>query len=558
MDDVHFSVLFVLGLSLSCGLVGAWVFQRLRVPQVVGYIVIGLIVGQSGLNLIDPSTVARMEPFTLFALGIIGFLVGGELRAEQFRKYGRQFMAILFGEGLGAFVLVGLGAGAVLYVVFGRADLAVAGGVVFGAIASATDPASTVDVLWEYRARGVLTTSLTAIVALDDALAMTLYGLGTGLAEVLTGHSGSIGRQLLAVGGSLGGAVVLGAAVAMILWVLLRRIHQPDRALAFAVGLILLLISIAAAWELDVILASMTLGCVLVNTSPRRSEDLFKVMRSFSIPIYVLFFVLAGARLGLGRMPGWLWGIVALYVVGRGAGKIAGAAVAARFSGCEPVVRRWLGVGLFSQGGVAIGLSIVASHHLGGVEAAPGVALADVVVAGVAATTLVLQLSGPALVKVAIKAAGEAGRNVTVEDVIDEWTVADGMGPECVVIPEQEPLSRAIRTFVDREQGVYPVVDHDGRMVGVLTFDVLQNVLLDQHAWTWLLASDVAAPVQDRVFPDQPLREAMELMRQVHADHVPVVSREDPDRPVGILSRGELRRRLGKELIQREHPGDVG
>ncbi|MBN1125014.1 MAG: cation:proton antiporter [Sedimentisphaerales bacterium] len=557
METVEFDVLFILGVSISCGLAGAWFFQRLRIPQVVGYIVIGLIVGQSGFGLIDHATAAKLQPFTLFALGIIGFLVGGELRSESFRKYARQFMAILLGEGLGAFFLVGTGSALIMYFAFHNFTIALASGIVFGAIASATDPASTVDVLWENRSYGVLTTSLTAIVALDDALAMTLYGLGTGLAEILTGQSGSIGKEVGKVVLSLGGAVLLGILCAMVLWVLLRKIHQPEKSLAFAVGIILLLISVSAYLDLDVILASMTLGCVLVNTSPRRSADLFKIMRSFSIPIYVLFFVLAGARLGLGQMPGWLWMIVLLYVFGRGIGKIAGTWIGARCTHSEPVVQRYLGLGLFAQGGVAIGLSIVATHHLQDIEITPGLALADTIVSGVAATTLILQLTGPALVKLSVKLAGEAGRNITIDDVIDSWTVADVMDPQPMLIQEHEPVSRAIETFISNDPFLYPVVDREGKMAGVLTFEGLQNILLDQDSWAWLVASDVMTTAKDKARASLPLREAIEQMREVNIDEMPIVNDEDQDRPVGILNLGRVRKQLDNELIQRRQSTPV-
>src|SRR5690606_36822184 len=102
--------------------------------------------------------------------------------------------------------------------------------------------------------------------------------------------------------------------------------------------------------ELDVILATMMLGVTLVNTAPRQSETLFKSIRSFAEPIYVIFFVLVGARLDVASMPGWLWGLVALYVAGRSIGKIAGTYVGGRVSGAADSVNRYGGMGLFAQG----------------------------------------------------------------------------------------------------------------------------------------------------------------------------------------------------------------
>ena len=110
--DLSHDVMLMLGVGVFGGLCGGWLFQKLRVPQVVGYIGVGLLIGASGLRLVRATTIRRLlEPFTLFALAVIGFLVGGELKLEDFRRHGKQFAAILLGEGLMAFVLVGVGAG---------------------------------------------------------------------------------------------------------------------------------------------------------------------------------------------------------------------------------------------------------------------------------------------------------------------------------------------------------------------------------------------------------------------------------------------------------------
>lgn len=296
MESINITILFVLGFSILGGVVGASFFQKLRVPQVVGFIIIGLIFGENGLRLVKHADVAALQPFTIFALGIIGFLVGGELKAENFRKYARQFSAILLGEGLFSFLLVGVSTGLFIYAIFHNVTVALAAGAVFGAVASATDPASTIDVLWEYRSLGVLTTSLTAIVALDDALAMILYGLATGFVKTIAGISDSVVMELGKVFLEFFGAIVLAFVGALILRILLLRVKLLQKNFAYVIGLILLLISIAVYANMDVILTSMAMGCFLANILPKRSESLFESVRSASTPIYVLFFVLAGAR----------------------------------------------------------------------------------------------------------------------------------------------------------------------------------------------------------------------------------------------------------------------
>jgi Kef-type K+ transport system membrane component KefB len=545
-------VLFVLGISVFGGILGAWLFQRIKFPQVVGYIAVGLIVGRTGLHLVNEQDIATLQPFSMFALGIIGFLVGGELKLQEFKKYGRQFAAILFGEGTLAFVLVTVFTSIVLSRVIPNPTLAIAGGIVLGAIASATDPASTIDVLWEYRTRGILTTSIIAIVALDDALAMTLYGLGSSMAGLLASGNTSIVGEATKLSIELLGALILGLLGAVVLGALIRWFRQPEKTLSLSIGLILLLIVIAVSLEMDVILAAMTLGCALTNMMPRESEAVFKVIRNFSNPIYVLFFVLVGARLGVGQMPLWLWGIVFVYVIGRSAGKVIGAYVGARATGSAPVVQRYLGMGIFAQGGVAVGLSIMASRHLSGIQVTETLNLGEVIIFTVTATTLIVQVVGPPLTKLAVKLAGEIGRNVTEEDVVATLKVRDVMKGDMRTIGESQPLSQVIPQFIQDDYMVYPVVDKNFRIAGMISIEGLKGALIEQDMWTWLVVSDVMAPAVDVALPDADLRETLAQMQSINIDQMPVVDRIEGGVPVGMLELRHIRKFIAEELLKRQ------
>jgi Kef-type K+ transport system membrane component KefB/predicted transcriptional regulator len=557
MDGGGVGVLLLLGLAVFGGMLGAWVFQRLHVPQVVGYIAIGVLVGQSGLGLIRPEDIAALRPLNLFALGIIGFLVGGEIHMSTLRQYARQFTAILLGEGLLSFGLVGGVSYVLLWHALHDVAAAAAGAVVLGAIASATDPASTMDVLWEYRARGVLTTSIVAIVALDDALAMLLYGLGTSAAQLLTGGHASIARELGVVSLKLAGAVVVGSAAAVILGQFLKWSGKPERALSLAIGMLLLTIGVAALVDMDVILASMTMGLVLANRAPRRSRELFETVRGFSVPIYVLFFVLVGARLGIKEMPPWLWGVVIAYVLCRGVGKVAGAALGAVLTRGDPLVRKYLGMSLFAQGGVAVGLSIMASHRLSGIEVTAGMSLGDMIIFVITATTLIVQVSGPPMVKWAVMRSGEAGRNVTEDDILDELTVEAVMDPVVITFREEDNLRRIIEVFAENDQMLYPVLDRERRICGMISAEEIRGVLAEQGAWDWILADDLMVDSGEEMPRRLPLRQAVQYMRDFQADYVAVVESAEDPRPVGMLRMHELRRRIATELLRR-HGALVG
>ncbi len=552
MPHLDFGVLFILGTGAFGGTLGASLFQRLRIPQVVGYIAVGILIGQSGLNLVAPQDVLMLRPFNLFALGLIGFLVGGELHADTLRKYKKYFTSILLCEGLGAFFLVGIAVSLVVWYLTNEISTSFAAGIVFGAIASATDPASTTNVLWEYRARGIVTTTLIAIVALDDALAMILYGLGTNLARIVTGTTVSVGHAIKTVSIHLLGAIVLGVLLGLLLNHISRWMYQKEKTLAISVATILLAIGIAVATGIDLILATMTLGVTLTNLAPRRTKELFSITRSFSDPIYVIFFVLVGSRLVITAIPLWLWGIVLLYVACSIVGKLTGAFYGARLSGAPPVVQRYCGMGLFAQGGVAVGLSIMASQYLNDIVITPELSLGDMIILGITATTLIVQVLGPPMTKLSIKLAGEIGRNVTEDDVIASWTVKDAMDKEAPFIRENDPLSRVVQVFSEHENTSYPTVDRDGRIIGIVTLERLKDVLVDQDTWEWLVADDVMIPAIEKVYPHTPLKEALGLMAQLKFDRIPVVRGPRDDRAVGMLDTRRVLWIVGEEVIRRQ------
>jgi Kef-type K+ transport system membrane component KefB len=552
MHEGFIGLFIILGVSVFWGILGAWGFRKMHIPQVVGYIAIGLLIGESGFKLIRMADITALQPFNLFALGIIGFLVGGEIHISTLKKYAKQFTAILIGEGVTAFLLVGLSSFTVLWLVTHNFNTALAGGIVLGAIASATDPASTIDVLWEYRSRGVLTTAVIAIVAMDDALAMILYGLGTSTAEILAGGGVSLGAQVLKISVELLGAVALGAVLALVLSFFLRWLHKPERSLSLALGMILLSVGFAEWAGMDVIMATMTLGFVLANVVPRRSRELFKVIRNFSIPIYVVFFVFVGARLSLSNMPSWLWGIVGLYVLFRSVGKISGAWLGAKVTNSEPVVRKYLGTSLFAQGGVAVGLSIMASQHMQHIMVTDSMALGDMIIFTVTATTLIVQVIGPVFVKWSIKSSGEAGRNVTEEDVIEELLVKNVMDTPVVTVPESESVRRIVALFSVHDQMIYPVTNKENRVIGTISPDELKDVLSDQSSWEWLLAADVMIDAEDYVIQNAPLADTLQKMRDLQLEQLTVVEGEDDLRSVGMLISHQVRKRIAEEIFSRQ------
>ena len=550
VDPTHLPTMLVVGLAIFFGTIGAKIFQRLRIPQVVGYICIGLIVGRSGLHIIDAAAIKNLEPFSFFALGVIGFLIGGELHRDVFRKYGMQFFKILLAEGMGAFIVVGAATGLTIWLVQGNAPMAIAMGLLFGAIASATAPAATVDVLWEYKSLGVLTTMVFAIVALDDGLALALYGIVSSVADNLTGKGtgqflgalGNIARELL-------GAVALGVAAGFILNFLLRRIRQEDRGLGLIIGWMALVIGCSLVLHLDLIVAAMALGATLTNLAPRRSHPAFKIVESFATPIYVLFFVSVGARLSVGSLPAWMWILVLVYSVGRTVGKMGGAYLGARWANAAPSVRRYFGLCLFSQAGVSVGLAILASSRFEG-------EVGNIIILTVTTSTFAMQLIGPPCVKFAIRKAGEIGLNVTEADLIEERTVADVVDRKSPSFNEGTPMTDILRVIAETDATAYPVVDDDNRMIGIITLTGLKQSFRAEGMSQWLVAFDVMEPAPDTITEDAPLAEAMARMSAQSLEYLPVVKSEQDLRLAGVIEARRVKRMLGHEIIRRRHAAE--
>jgi len=551
LSSLHLNLLLLMGIALFGGTLGARLFKRIRFPQVVGYIVIGLIFGESALSLIDHSMLERLSPFNFFALGIIGFMIGGELKISIFRKFGRQLMIILLAEGLGAFLIVtaltfltGL-----ILTRFGLIDLswrvALGLALLLGAISSATAPAATVDVLWEARAGGPLTTSVLALVALDDGLALLLYALCASVSTSLFGGGTSLLHSLLVPLGEMGGSILLGASCGVVLNYALRRLNDRDNALTFTIGAVFLVIGCTRLLELDPILASMALGMTLVNLAPRRSTSAFELVEKFAPPIYVLFFVLVGARMKIDHMELWVIIFAVVYVIGRTGGKLLGSGLGAGWARAPESVRKYLGMCLFSQAGVAIGLSILASQQFTGELAGIG----ETIVIVVTASTFMVQLIGPPCVKLAVHKAGEAGVNINIEDLIATYKVQDVIGKKPVVIREFDPLSKVLDIFSENDALCYPVVNAAREFTGIIGFQNIKEALAKNDLHLLLVAHDLMEPLRDSARPDDPLPETLDRMSSMQIDYLPVL---DGSRAlVGFLDRTQVMHAMTAEILRR-------
>jgi NhaP-type Na+/H+ or K+/H+ antiporter len=394
--------LALVGITLVAAFLVGKVFSRFGIPQVVGYIVTGTLLGPSFTHTIPPELNDSLTFISEVALGLIGFDMGGHLKFSELRKIGWSIVLIVLLEALGAFFLVSVG----IYLVTGKLSTAI----IFGALASATDPASTVEVLSEYEAEGKLTTTLRAVVGLDDAVSLLLFSVGASLDESLLGggDSATIGHMLELPIVEIAGSLLIGVVLGFALSLLMARLANTRDVMVIAVGAIFICAGLSHSFELSLVLTTMLMGTVVVNLNHAHGSYIRFTIEHTGPVIYVLFFGLIGARLQISSLPAMgLVGVV--YLVLRNTGKYSGAWAGGTLGRAAPEVRRNLGLGLFAQAGVVIGLALDASKRFA--DLGPeGADLGRLVLNVVTATTFIAQIIGPLLVKAAITRAGETWR----------------------------------------------------------------------------------------------------------------------------------------------------
>jgi Kef-type K+ transport system membrane component KefB len=405
-------ILAIVGVLIAFSFLASKLFQSLGIPQVVGFIVAGVLLGTSFLNVIPLDLSNELTFISEIALGLIGFDMGGHLRFGQLRKMGRSILFILLFESLGTFALVSGG----IYLLTGSLHT----GLIFGALSSATAPAATVDVLAEYDAKGPLTTSLLAVVGLDDAMSLLLFSLAIAAAEsLLTGAQSLSLLQIIEYPiFEIGGSILLGVIAGLLLNSIMQRMTSSHDSMAISIGFVFLAVGLSETLGLSLILSSMVMGITVVNRSPEHGKRIRFTIEQAGPVIYVLFFTLVGARFQLALLP--TMGLIGIaYVLLRSFGKFAGAWIGGRIGQAPAVVRDNLGLGLLSQAGVAIGLALNCECRFA--ELGPeGQALGSLVLSVITATTFIVQIVGPIGVKLAIQRAGEIGKARLTNGWVDQ------------------------------------------------------------------------------------------------------------------------------------------
>ena len=391
-----------LGLLLFCGYFCGQLARYLKLPALIGYLAAGILLGSSILDVLSKTQLHQLEFVTSIALGCISFIIGSELQLAALKKLGAGIIVIIFTQLLLAFLVV---AGAVFWL---TKDPVLS--LLFGAIAPASAPAGTVAIIQEYKAKGPLTKALYAVVGFDDGLAVILFGFVLAGVKVLLSDdamagSPSVTAIILAPLREIGFSLLLGAVIGFIFSLIVRRTtHKADR-LVLIFWAVLTGVGLSGRWHLSLILVCMTVGFSFVNTNKAYlTRDTREPMQHIMGPIFVLFFGLAGLHLNLSTLPALsLLGLT--YIMARIMGKLLGVWLGAECCRMEKKFSRYLGFGILSQAGVAIGFALLIQQELASISGTEMLGIQ--ILSTITATSIVFEIIGPLAARYALMKAGE-------------------------------------------------------------------------------------------------------------------------------------------------------
>ena len=427
----NFKILFTLALALFAGLFMSRVVKPLGLPAVTGYLLAGIMIGPyclgalgiTGLFTSMESLSGMAEIVQDVALGFIAFAIGSEFRLSSLKKTGKQATVIGIVQALVAMLLVD-GALIGLHFILGEEKLPLSVCITLGAIATATAPAATLMVVKQYKAKGPLTNILLPVVALDDAVGLICFAVSIGIAQAVEGGTVSVISVLVNPLLEVVLSLLLGSLSGFVFTGVENMFKSNSKRLCLSITFVLLTIALSKlSYTFDnglkisfsTLLVCMMLGTIFCNICDSY-EELMEKTDKWTMPIFILFFVISGAELEFSIFKdGTVILVGALYIIFRSLGKYIGSFISAKATGCNSNIVKYLGITLLPQAGVSIGMSVTAAAVL-----ATGGTVRNIVLFAV----MIYEMVGPMLTKIALTRAGDITPKPTAEPV-HHMTVAE-------------------------------------------------------------------------------------------------------------------------------------
>ncbi|MBP5307882.1 MAG: cation:proton antiporter [Clostridia bacterium] len=430
----------ILGLAMAMlfGLVLTRLMKLMKMPNVTGYLIAGILVGPHLLNFIGAAggnegffnlfgmngsaTVFGTEPFsngdliTTVALGFIAFSIGSSFELKHMKTLGKSVAVITIFQALVTVLLVDAALIAVSLIAPDVCPMPVA--IILGAIATATAPAATLLVVKQYKAKGPVTDTLLPVVAMDDAVGLMVFAVSFSIAKVmLEGGTITFASAFLEPVLEIAESLALGAALGFIVAFSMKIFMSRANRIGVEIAAVFAGVALADMWGLSNLLVCMMIGAVYCNLH-KDDVKLNNFAERWTAPLFMLFFIVSGAELNLSVIP--KVGVIGIiYLVVRCLGKYFGAYLGAKTVKAEKHVKNYLGLTLFPQAGVAIGMATMVVAELSSTGDPAITSLGTQINTVVLCATLIYELFGPLITKWALTRSGEIHPDTKAETVYD-------------------------------------------------------------------------------------------------------------------------------------------
>lgn len=404
-----FNVVLTIAIALVLGLLSTRLMKVIGLPNVTGYLIVGLIIGPYMLGIIDEPTLNSLGIVSSLALGFIAFSIGVEFKIRHIKEIGKSAITITMFQALLATLFVDV---ALLIAIPSMPAEAI----VLGSIATATAPAATLMVVRQYKAKGIVTGTLLPVVALDDAVGLVVFAISNSIAlSMLSGASLTVLNLVVWPLLEIIVSLAVGAIIGGLLSLVPTFFKSRDNRLIATIIAVFACIGICEVFTqlnssgvmpfaLSDLLVCMMAGAVFVNLRVE-SEKIMEGTDRWTPVVFMLFFIISGAELNilsLGNLQIVL--ILVIYLIARCAGKYVGSFVGAVVTKADKNVRNYLGITLWPQAGVAIGMATLCKKEF---AAAGFDEVGSAIVTITMCAVLVYELFGPVFTKIALAKAGE-------------------------------------------------------------------------------------------------------------------------------------------------------
>ena len=377
------TILLTLGAILFLGFATDELGRRSRLPRVTLLLFFGLIIGPSVANILPEISHHWLPLITEIALLMVGFLLGEKLSTAKLNTNGRYVLAISVGESLGTAIVVTIG----LFL----AGLPVGIALLLGAIAAASAPAATVDVIDQLQISSKFVDTLQGVVAVDDAWGLLLFSIALTIVGLTTGD-GEQNHIVLSGLWEVGGSLILGMRIGVPMAYLTGRIRSGSPTQIEALALVLICGGLAELLQVSFLLTAIVMGMTVANLAKHHDRP-FHAIEGIERPFLILFFVLAGASVHLSSL--WDIGLIGLvYILCRLIGMFVGCYLGASAVHAPDNIKRWMGLALTPQAGVAMGMALIAAERFPEYK--------ELILSIVIGTTVIFELLGPLASRLAI------------------------------------------------------------------------------------------------------------------------------------------------------------